>query len=549
MAKKKKQKILEAELTGHHLTNKETGQVYEQALVPIGDAEAFRTQDDHQNALVGKILTKVRAFFKTDTSDAEDEKTTDTPTGGMASGGLVAQAYYDRMEMEHNRNALYSDWLRMDRKSVIARKALNVTISNAFPPTMGDETCHTIVSDQDKVETILDELDKRVKMNHFVPKWARTTCQFGDSFIERVVDNDALIVRLKWLNPFYMYRNEDEYGRLQTEKAFTMKDDQEVIGEFAFFQVGHTRYDQDLSSIYGTSFYFPGRFPYRQREMMDEGLVIRRLIKSSKRYAYYIEVPQSATPEQKKKIIDEVKHAVRRRKIADTNGKINLNKTPAIEEEDLFIPIWKDSSARVEMFDSGSMNDDLNDVLYFRDGEIVAYGVPPGHLGLDKEGRGRAQLSWADIQFARTTRVIQKMMAGAQREVYDLQLVLQGMAGAEYKIVYPAISFVDERLKQEVEEIKWRIVTQARTMIGVPMNWLLRNIIGLSEDEAEELLTDADYKDGGTQMGQGFGQGEPTKLDVQNAIFTNSRLMSDISELRNKVRYVIQYGLNKELES
>jgi len=546
MFNKKKKRILEAELTGHHLTNKQTGQVYEQALVPISDAESFRN-DNVKDALVGKIITKVRAFFKDRTSDADDEKTTDTPTqGAVAAGALTSQGYYDRMQMDHDRKALYTDWVKMNRKSVIARRALNVTISNAFPTKEGDQGSHEIVSDDKKVKTVLDELDKRVDMDDFAPKWGRSTCQFGDSFIERVVNNEALIVRLKWLNPFYMYRNEDEYGRLDTERAFVMKDDQEVIGTFAYFQVGHTKYDQDLSSSYGTSFYFPGRIPSRQLEMMKEGVVIRRLVKSAKRYVYYVEVPPSATQEQKKSIVDDVKKSVRRKKIADSNGKIDLRKNPAIEEQDIFFPVWKDSNGRVEMFDSGAMSDDMNDLKFIRDDEIVSFGVPPGHLGLDKEVRGRSQLSWADIQFARTTRVIQKMMAGAQREVYDLQLVLLGMPGAEYKVIYPAISFVDERLKLEVEEIKWRIVAQARTMVGMPVKWLLTNIINLSEDEADEILVDGDYKDGGTQAG--FGQGEPSKLDVQNALFSNGRLMADIATLRDKVREVIQYGLNKPME-
>jgi len=541
----RKKKFLQAQLTGKTLTDETTGQVYEQALVPFSDANNFR-QDDQQTSLVGRIWAKIRPVYKDETSEADDHKTTDIATGNIVGGGPIAEAYYERMEMENDRKSLYSDWSKMDSKSVLARRALAVTISNAFPSREGDESSHEIVSDDKKVKTILDELDERVGMAEFAPQWGKTTLKFGDSFIERVIDEKNMIMRLKWLNPYYMFRNEDRFGRLDADEAFIMKSDQQVIGTFAYFQVGHTRFEQDLSSMYGTSFFYPGRVTYRQLEMMKEGVVIRRLTKSSKRYAMYVPVPPGAPIEQKNKIINEVKQSLRREKFSDSSGRLNTRRRPAIEEQDIFLPTWEGSPAKVEMFDPGNVDDALTDLIFFRDEEIVAYGVPPSHLGLDKEVRGRAHLSWSDIQFARTVRSIDKMMATAQREIYDLQLVLLGMPKAEYKVKYPAISFVDERLKMEVEKMKWEVAMIARSTLGIPMKWVLMNIMKLGENEVDEILIDGDYKD--SDMGTQFPGGDSKGVNLQNAFFSNSQLMGQVAGLRDKMRYIIDYGLNKSLE-
>jgi len=554
--KKKRRKWLDAKVTPEVLQDKD-GTRYSVALVPKAEADEW-VQDQKHLGLAQRMWARIRPVFKGRTSDADDETTTDVGgSSSMYGSSQVAESYYEQMKLEQKRAAMYDDYRRMYKECVLARRALNVTVDNVFVAKEGDEKTWEVKSDDSSVQNVLEGLDKRVEMEDWLPKYVRATLKNGDGMHERVADQAASIVRLKWLDPKYVKRNEDKYGRLDSQRAFTMQDETgQVYAEFMYWQVGHTRFDHEIENRYGSSFFVTARRPWRQIEMMKDGVIIRRLTRASKRYSYIVPFPAGTHPDEQKKIIEQMKDSVRRTKFVDSDGKLDIRKRPALDDEDIWLAQVGDNQVKVEMFDPGGMNDNLLDIKFFNDEIVVSLGVPPAHLGLDKEVRGRAHLGWVDINFARLLRAVQKMAAGVQRGVYDLQLALLGMKTVDkdqYRIVYPPISFVDEKLKLEVEQLKWEVASNARATLGIPTRWLLEKVVGLSEDEIETIMGDPDYRtvEPGASKGGGFGGFAPSPTDMRaarDAAYGNERIRAQLLDLRDKFQAVARYGLNQPAE-
>jgi hypothetical protein len=535
----------------HNLIDETTGNERAFALVPLEEVEQLPAQRN----LIQRVWGLLRSR---DDKEQETPVTTDTGVSLFAgsSTALIAMRYYEEMKIQQARRGMLEDYERMDAECVEAQTSLDITVGNVFLPMADDEETHEIISDDQAVKDLLDELDDRLEMHEQLPEICRGLLQAGDSFEEIVVDSHPRIARIKYLNPKYMTRNEDAYGRLDEEKAFEMKDEsQTVIATFAPWQVIHTRFRHLRGNLYGRSFFYNSRRPWRQLSMMEDGVCIRYLTRAGKRFAFYIPVPSKAQPEEKKKMVRDAIQRLKRRSIVDTDGKMDLRRNPIADDEDFYIPVEEgaEGRARVDMLDSGGMNDNLAPVTYFRDKVLLPTRVPKAYLGLEQDTRGRAMLGWQDIEFARVVRSVQKQMASLQCKLYDVELRLHGVQPERdlYTVKYPPISFIDEQMKVAVEQTRWTIAQIASTTMGIPKRWLLENILHLAEEDVEEVMSNLEptqTQQAPGQFGGGAGQfGQKEMGAVKEAVYTNLRLQSELVDLKAKIKAVLVEKLNQPL--
>ena len=517
------------------------------ALVPL--EEGYRPK--RQKNLAQRIWNSLKPKLDIETPD---RLTTDSGVS-VNAGSLTtsaALAYYDQMKQQQTRKARMDDYDRMDEECVEASAALDIVVGNVFLPMEGDRETHDIIADDNTVREILVNLDKRIETHEIMPEICRSMLKDGDSFEEVVADETPSIIRLKYLNPRFMIRCEDRFGRLESPVAFKMQDESlQTVAEFKPWQVVHTRFRHQRGNLYGKSFFYNSRKPWRQLAMMEDGVVIKRLTKATKRYAFYIPVPKNAHPDEKKRIVAEAIAKLKRRSIVDSDGKLDLRRSPLADDEDFYIPVEEggDQQAKVEVFDPGTSSDNMLDVTYFRDKMILPTRVPKAYMGLEADTRGRAMLGWQDVEFGRMIRSVQKIMAGKQRRIYDTELLFNGYIPTEelYSVIYPPISFVDEQMRMAIEQVKWTIVQNANTALGVPLRWLLENIIKLSEKEVEEIVSSLEPKQVAAPGMGGGGIGQKEMGAIKESVFTNMRLQNDLFDLRNKLRVIIQEKLHQPL--
>lgn len=508
--------------------------------------EAMTSADlQRKRGLIGRLTSLFRPKYANVTSDADDEGSTDmAPIGGAAlmfggsGGSQTASAYYAYTKLEQTRKARYADYEQMDQESIETSVALDVTVANIYTSNEGDEDSYKIQA-EGEVERVLKEMDDRVSMAEYSRAVCRDALLHGDNFTEIVVDENRAVMRLKPLPARLMRRQEDEFGRLHAERAFALADDDGVARvEFPHWAVVHLRMHHRLGDMYGTSQFAAARRPWRQLHLMEDGIVLNRLTRASKRYAYLIDVPKptgAMDNAEWAKIVAQAKTQLRRRSIVDSEGRLDLRKAPLIPEDDVFLPVYPESRGDVRVFDSGDVSGNLEDVRYFRDKQITAGRVPKAYLGLEGDSRSRATMTWQDIEYARLCRSEQKTMASWHREIYDRQLHLAGIGFDKdsYKIVFPPISFVDEQLRAQVEMLKWQIAQTMKQTFGIPTEWILRHVIRLSDEDTKEIL--AGIREPEQQQPSGFG-GIPWGGEQVASRIREQRHMAELRDMITAIR-------------
>lgn len=539
---------------------KEDGHLERRALVTL--EEAFTLADEaKKKGLIARIGSRVKQWFKPQTSDADDEGgTTDigsTATAVSIGEGFYSTNLYKMRKEEQTRSGRYKDYEKMDEECTELNRALNVTVSNVFVSREGDQESYVIKSKDAQTLKLLEDLDQRTRGQEEWPGICRSLLMFGDDFEEIVIDSNLSIVRLKWLNQKFMHRNEDDFGRLVAEAAYIMKEEgsDTPLAAFKPWQVVHIRHDYQRGNLYGRSFFFAARRPWRLLQMMEDGIVMNRLVRAVDRLVYYIPIEKGTDEEEAKRIVEDAKDSMQRTSVVDANtGKLDLRKSPLADDEDIFVGTNAENPAKVERLMASGNIGQLKDVEYVQNKMFMATSVPKSYLGLERDVNAKATLGWQDIEYARMCRHIQKTIAGSQRRVYDLQLVLLGRTPDKelYQVEYPAISFIDEEMKASIEQMKWNIAVVAKGM-NIPLEWILLNILKLTDEQAQEIITmmgpePAPQQIPGPQIPGMIPMGQPSPVALRNAreqIFQNERMVKAIQELHDMIVVIQDERLNQ----
>jgi len=534
------------------LYRRDDGELEKRVVIPesvfteMTSAEAMAKQ-----ARAAGFWTRLRRWFGQKTDEAPDEQTTEIGGVPVADvGGSLAEEETARRD-ETTRLARYRDYIRMDEDCVELGRALTVTARNVFMSKEGDEESYKVVADNPSIQKMLDDLDDRIDLPEAMPGICRSALLYGDEFEEVVAEERTnLVVRLKWLDPEMTTRNEDEYGRLIAKAAFTVKTEGEMDGvPLHAWQVIHLRHAHQRGARYGRSFLFHARRPWRLLEPMEDNVVNTRYTRSSDILAVTIPLPPNCTSDEAERIVSKFIRKLKKRRVVDSNGKVDWRRAPLPDSADIVIgqPSGENvAKATIQRLGVSGALGEVTDVKYFQRKLLTATGVPPSYLGIEESVNAKATLSWEDLNFAREIRAIQKEMAWFQRQLYNRQIVLLGGAPEKdlYRIVYPAISMVDEELKMSVEQMRWTIFGQARGS-GIPVRWLLRRIIGLSEEDVEELYAMGLRDEPGTSEKPPVGAEE----HARDRVFRDMRLANDIQTLRDMIRVIRRERLNRPLEA
>jgi len=540
------------------LQNPKTGANESYAILPLQNLV-----EEYANEIGRKkqgILDRVFGWFRdeaaTKTDMVKDEKTTQLSTIGFGDLG-VTRGYHERTRLEHVRKAKYVDYERMDTEGTIGQRALNVTVNNAFMSKDGDQDSYEVDSKNSRVLSILKDLDERTDLKDESPGIMRSGLKFGDSFEELCFDpGKRLVERIAWINPVNTERNEDKYGRLVATKAFLQRDaigDEELA--FQFWQVVHTRYNHERGNRYGTSFFDASRRPFKVCRVMEDGVAINRISRSVDRIVFYVPTGRAATEYEKEKIVNDAMRKFRKRVAVDSNGNMDLTRAPFGDSEDIYIGVEsKDSPAKVEMLKGTTIIGQLGDVEYFRNLQIMGYGVPKSYLQLEQDVNAKATLGHEDIEFARMIRSVQKCFSKFLRGVYNRQLSALGVKPeAElYFIEWPSISFIDQQMRAQVDLLKWQIAALAKQTFGIPTPWLLSEIIGLDDDDIHEIESGLEepvvqQPGGPTPFPGGQELGQRGRESVRDQYFGNRHLVAELADLKAMLTVVASERLNQTM--
>jgi hypothetical protein len=455
---------------------------------------------------------------------------------------------------------LYSEYDAMDTDAIVASALDIIADESTLKNDMG-EVIH-IKSSDENIQKILYNLFYDVMNIEFnLWPWIRNMAKYGDFFLKLEIAEKFGVYNVIPYTAFHIERQEGWNQENPQEIRFRYDPDGIATSDYGYFNVpnsgeqsnniffdnyemAHFRLLTDMNFLpYGRSYIEPARKLFKQYTLMEDAMLIHRVVRAPEKRIFYMNVG-SIPPNEVDAFMEKTITKLKRTPHVDENtGEYNLKYNLQNLLEDFYIPVrGNDTATKIENL-GGLQFDGIQDVEYMREKLFAALKVPKAFMGYDANLEGKATLAAQDIRFARTIERIQRIFTSELYKIALIHLYTQGYRDAsltnfEISLTTPSIIYDQERIALMTEKM-----TLAQSMIDsklIPSDWIYENIFHFSEDEYEEYrdLIKNDVKrsfrltqiegEGNDPLETGQSYGTPHDLA---ALYGKGRMYSDPSNI------------------
>ena len=344
-----------------------------------------------------------------------------------------------------------------------------------------------VYSKNPEIKKTLDELFYDILNVEFnLRPWARNLVKFGDFFLFNEVVPDIGVINAVPIPVNELEREEgfDEQDPYAVRFKWITRGNQYLEN----WQVTHLRIlGNDLFLPYGSSVLEPGRRIWRQLIMMEDSMLVYRIVRSPERRVFYIDVGAIA-PNDIPAYMEAAKATLRSNTIVDKQtGRTDMRYNPLSVDEDYFIPVrGTQAGTRVETLAGGTNATAVEDVEYIQKKLFAALKVPKPYLNYDEQVGAKATLAQEDVRFSRTIGSIQKIFIAELNKLAMIHLYARGFDGEdlinfELKLSNPSTIALQQRL--ELWSTKFDIGASAKETMLVDENWIQKNILELTDED------------------------------------------------------------------
>jgi hypothetical protein len=429
---------------------------------------------------------------------------------------ISAYGSYDRM-------ARYSDFSEMESTPELS-SALDIYAEETVSADSYGKVLH-IYSENRKIKQLLENLFYDVLNVEFnLVMWVRNLCKYGDFFLFNDVSPDFGVI-----NVFPI-----PIAEIEREEGFDPEDPSAVRFRWITqgnrilenWQISHFRLlGNDAFLPYGSSVLEGARRIWRQLILIEDAMLVYRVIRAPERRVFYIDVG-NIPPENIGDYLQQAQTSLKRNTVVDkTSGKVDLRYNPLSVDEDYFLPVrGGDTGTRIDTLAGGQNTSAIEDVEYIQKKLFAALKIPKAYLGYDEEIGSKSTLAQEDIRFSRTIQRIQKTVLAELNKLAMIHLYAHGygeedLLDFEIKLSNP--SSIAQQQKLELIRTKFDIASAVPEGL-VDKEWIRKNIMEFNDDEISRIekgkIRDklADLKleavalptaDGGAE-GEGEGGGE-----------------------------------------
>ena len=412
--------------------------------------------------------------------------------------------YNPNLNYQTLRVQLYADYEAMDTDPIIA-SALDI---------ISDEA--TIKNDQHEVVSIKssDENIQRVLYNLFYDvlnvefnlwSWTRNMLKYGDFFLKLEIAEKFGVYNVLPYTVYHMIRHEGTdpenpakvYFQLEpdgitaaSDPNFRRKANAKAI-TFDNYEIAHFRLLSDTSYLpYGRSYLEPARKIYKQTNLMEDAMLIHRIMRAPEKRMFYINVG-SIPPTEVDQFMQKTINTMKKTPYVDQQtGDYNLKFNMQNMMEDFYLPVrGGDNSTRIETT-KGLDYDGTTDVQYLQAKLFAALKIPKAYFGYEGDLQGKATLAAEDIRFARTVERIQKILESELTKIALVHLYTQGFTGEsltnfEVRLSTPSIIFEQEKVALLKEKVD--LAAQMKDTKMFSTDYIYENIFNFSEDQYMEM--------------------------------------------------------------
>ena len=390
---------------------------------------------------------------------------------------LSAYGSFDRMSR-------YSDFSEMEATPEIA-SALDIYSEETVSPDEHGRVLH-IYSENRKIQEHLDHLFYDILNVEFnLVMWVRNLCKYGDFFLFNDVSPEFGVIAAYPIGISEMEREEgfDPDDPLAVRFRWITQGNQLLEN----WQVSHFRLlGNDAFLPYGSSVLESARRIWRQLVLIEDAMLVYRVIRAPERRVFYIDVG-NVPPDDVANYLEQAQSSLKRNQIVDKDsGKVDLRYNPLSVDEDYFLPVrGGESGTRIDTLAGGQNTAAIEDVEYIQKKLFAALKIPRAYLGYDEDVGAKATLAQEDIRFSRTIQRIQKTVISELNKIAMIHLFCHGYEGdelADFELALSNPSTIAQQQKLELVRARFEIAGAAPEG-AVNKAWIQKNVLGLTDEE------------------------------------------------------------------
>lgn len=271
-----------------------------------------------------------------------------------------------------------------------------------------------------------------IDINFNAWSWMRHFVKFGDLALFVDADDEHGILNLIPIPINEIEREEGEDPKDPLAVRFRWLTRGNTI--LQNWQIIHFRLlGNDAYLPYGSSVLEPARRIWRQLILIEDAMLVYRIVRSPERRVFHIEIANTP-PDQVDAFIEQVKTQMKRNTIVDPqSGRVDLRYNPLSVEEDYFLPKRGEQKSQIDTLAGGQFTGDIEDVQYIQSKMFAAIKIPRAYLGYEDQLGSKATLAQEDVRFSRTIERIQSLFVAELNKIAIIHLFLCGFSGQDLK--------------------------------------------------------------------------------------------------------------------
>ena len=414
---------------------------------------------------------------------------------------LMQNTYSNPYSVAQNRRAAYEirkhdlfrDYELMDQDPIIA-SALDIYSDESTVDNIEGEILK-IRTENTQVNKILHNLYYDIINIEFnLWSWIRNMTKYGDFYLRLDIVDKYGVVNVIPVSAYDVTRLEDHDPENPQLIQFEIETEKKEIIEN--YEIAHFRLLSDTNFLpYGRSMLEGGRKIFKQLTLMEDAMLIHRIMRAPEKRIFKIDVG-NIPPREVEQFMQKIINKMKKIPVIDQNtGEYNLKYNVESVTEDYFLPVrGGDSGTEIETLPGLSNNDQIEDIEYLRNKLMASLRIPKAFLGYEEGlSGGKATLAAEDVRFSRTIERLQKIVASELTKIAIVHLYSQGFEDAElinFDLELQIPSMIHEQEKLELMNQRLEIAEKAMDVKLFSREWIYDNIFDFSDEEKLEVYKD-----------------------------------------------------------
>lgn len=396
-----------------------------------------------------------------------------------------------------DRMSRYAEFSEMDSSCAEVASALNVYADESCASDENGKVFH-VFSENPQVQKALEELFFDVLDIEFNGRrMIRNLVKNGDYFcyVEVVPDYGVINVEPLPVNEVEREEGFDKHDPYAVRFRLMSRGGKYLEN----WQMMHMRIlGNDMFLPYGMSFLESARRPWRQLTMLEDSMLVYRLVRSPERRVFYVDV-SAVHPNDIPSYMEAVKESMRGTSIIEQQtGRQDYRYNPMAVLDDYFIPSRPNGQTKIESLAGGQNITATEDVEYILRKLIAALMVPKAYLTYDEAISSKSTLAQEDIRFSRTIATVQKIVVAELNKLAMIHLFALGFSGEDlinFNLAFsnPSTVAVQQKLalissKIEIAGKAWDLGKETG-MVSMP--YIQKEILGFRPEQIAQIRSEA----------------------------------------------------------